>query len=109
VCGIVGLVPGRYYRLMEPGMLPVERRLKTAEPNTGLAELDATPPLKDLPSSILAGPVLYASSHPTNTARGDARWLGLALRIGDLLAAESVQGPPQEVMNDRNRRWGIDP
>ena len=75
-------------------MPPVEQRLETAEPSAGLAELEAAPPLKDFPSSILVAAVLYTSSHPANTSRGDPRWLGLALRIGDLLAAESAQGPP---------------
>ena len=60
-------LPGRYYRLMEAGMPPVERRLETAEPGAGLAELEAAPPLKDFPSSILAAAVLYTSSHPANT------------------------------------------
>jgi len=96
-----GSLPGRYYRLMEAGMPPVERRLETAEPRAGLAELEATPPLKDFPSAILAAAVLYTSSHPANTGRGDPRWLGLALRIGDLLAAESAQGPPRERVDHR--------
>jgi len=94
-------LPGRYYRLMEAGMPPVERRLETAEPGAGLAELEAAPPLKDFPSSILAAAVLYTSSHPANTSQGDPRWLGLALRIGDLLAAESAQGPPRERIDHR--------
>lgn len=96
-----GSLPGRYYRLLEAGMPPVERRLETAQPSAGLAELEAPPPLKDLPSSILAAAVLYTSSHPANTGRGDPRWLGLALRIGDLLAAESAKGPPRERVDHR--------
>ena len=99
--GPSGSLPGHYYRLMEVGMPPVERRLETAEPSAGLAELEATPSLKDLPSSILAAAVLYTSKHPANTGRGDPRWLGLALRIGDLLATESAQGPPGERVDHR--------
>jgi len=94
-------LPGRYYRLMEAGMPPVERRLETAEPSAGLAELEAAPPLKDFPSSILVAAVLYTSTHPANISRGDPRWLGLALRIGDLLAAESAQGPPRTRVDHR--------
>ena len=96
-----GALPGRYYRLMEAGMPPVERRLETAAPRAGLAELEATPNLKDFPSAILAAAVLYTSSHPANTGRGEPRWLGLASRIGDLLAAESAQGPSRERVDHR--------
>jgi hypothetical protein len=98
--GPSGTLPSRYYRLMQSGLPPVEEQLD-ARPNAGLAELEAAPSLKDFPSSILAAAVLYTSSHPANTGRGDPRWLGLALRIGDLLAAESAQGPPRERLDHR--------
>ena len=82
-------------------MPPVEKRLETAAPSASIAELEGSPALKDFPSSILTAAVLYTSTHPANTSRGDPRWLVLARRIGDLLAAESAQGPPRERVDHR--------
>jgi hypothetical protein len=57
-----------------------------------LSSLERTPGLRHFPHAILVPAVLYTLSHPANPHRGRPAYLALALRIGDLLAAEDEQG-----------------
>jgi hypothetical protein len=56
--------------------------------------------------AVLAGAVLYTAAHPANPCRGDRAKLELALRGGDLLAAESERG---ELAKWLNHRWLVAP
>src|SRR6266481_6402455 len=95
-----GILPARYYRLMEAGLPAVETRL-AAEPSANPGALETHPRPTELPYPILAAAVLYASRHPANVSRGDPRWLSLALRLGDLLAGESQNGRGAERLDHR--------
>src|SRR5215471_81107 len=63
--------------------LPMHRE---AEPRAGLAELEAAPPLKDFPSSILAAAVLYTSIIPPTSRE--------AIRAGSDWPYESATSSP---------------
>lgn len=86
-----GNLPGAYFRLMESGSAQVQQRLD-AEPNSDLKTLEARPGWRHFPYSILAPSVLYAKRHADNRRYRDPAMLALALRIGDLLAAENEKG-----------------
>lgn len=84
-------LPDGYFPLLEGGAAKVEARLN-AEPGADLKTIEATPGWRHFPYAILAPAVLYAKSHPQNRRYRDPRMLVLALRIGDLLAAEHEKG-----------------
>jgi hypothetical protein len=90
-------LPGRYFRLMETELALIEKRLETESSND--AEFNA----RHYPSALLAAAVLYAKQHPSNTAFGDKRKLALALKLGDLLAAENEKGRYTQLLN---HPWG---
>ncbi|PYV07524.1 MAG: hypothetical protein DMG07_28510 [Acidobacteria bacterium] len=69
----------------------MERRLD-AEPNADLKTLEAEPRWRHFPQAILAPAVLYAKRHAQNSRYHDPKMLALAIRIGDLLAAEDEKG-----------------
>jgi hypothetical protein len=84
-------LPGRYFRLLEAGAAKVEARLNAA-PDANLKMLEAEPGWRHFPYAILAPAVLYSKRHADNPRFGDGKMRGLAIRIGDLLAAESERG-----------------
>jgi hypothetical protein len=84
-------LPGRYFRLLEAGAATVEAHLNAA-PDASLKTLEAEPGWRHFPYAILAPAVLYAKRHADNPRFGDGRMRDLAIRIGDLLAAESERG-----------------
>lgn len=89
--GAASALPGAYFPLLEAGAAKVERRLE-AEPGADLKALENNPEWRHFPYAILAPAVLYAKKHPRNPRYQDPRMLALALRIGDLLAAENEKG-----------------
>lgn len=86
-----GSLPGAYFRLMQTGAAQLQDRLNT-EPDADLRTLEARPDWVHFPYAILAPAVLYAKKHPQNAQYRDPKMLGLAIRIGDLLASESEKG-----------------
>src|SRR5690242_18025953 len=80
-------LPAAYFRLMQAGATQVEQQMD-AGPEVSLASLETRPGWKHFPYSILAPAVLYTKRHPDNPRYHDPKMLALALRIGDLLAAE---------------------
>jgi hypothetical protein len=84
-------LPGGYFPLLEAGAAMVAERL-AAEPQADLAALEAKPGWRHFPYAILAPAVLYAREDPGNSRYHDPRMLGLAVRIGDLLADENEKG-----------------
>ncbi len=83
-----GVLPARYFELLEAGAAQVEKRL-VAEPTADLQALETKPEWHHFPYAILAPAVLYAERHPDNRRYHDPRMLALALKIGDLLASEN--------------------
>ncbi|MCX6620593.1 MAG: hypothetical protein NTY38_05865, partial [Acidobacteria bacterium] len=102
-------LPERYFRLLETGMAQVEQRLN-AEPAADLAQLESRGSgWRQFPHNVLAAAVLYAKQDPSNPRYHDARMLALAIRIGDLLAAESERGAFEERLNsDRDAYMWLD-
>src|SRR5262249_45738814 len=84
-------LPGRYFRLMEAELAPIDKRLE-AERQIDLKALEAGQKERHFPGAILAAAVLYTKEHPANPSFGDKKKLALALRIGDLLADENEKG-----------------
>lgn len=84
-------LPAQYFQWLERGAADANLRLGAENPLT-LRALEAKPGGRHFPHAILAPAVLYTHSHASNSRRGDASMLALALRIGDLLAAEDEQG-----------------
>ena len=88
-------LPAGYYRIMEAGCASVEKHLdeqpdadlnaieQRREPHTG-SSLEIN--WAHFGYAILPPAVLYAKQHPANWRYHDPHMLGLALRIGDLLA-----------------------
>jgi hypothetical protein len=86
-------LPAAYFRLLD-------------EATEGLGPALEAEGVRAHSGALLAGAVLYASSHPANPRRGDRSRLELALRAGDLLAAESEAGRMTEWLN---HRWLLAP
>ena len=76
---------------MEGGIAQVEERLN-AEPGADLQSLEARPGWRHFPYAILAPAVLYAKRDEDNRHYHDPKMLGLAIKIGDLLAGENEKG-----------------
>lgn len=76
-------LPGRYFRLLETGIAPLERESKAGE---------ARVENHYYPGALLVSAVLYAKQHPDNRRYHAANLLALALKTGDLLAGESETG-----------------
>ncbi|HRE51181.1 MAG TPA: hypothetical protein PK339_07165 [Flavitalea sp.] len=95
--GPAGL-PARYFWLMDSYVDKVAEGLDSW-PNAGLADLDKYFNSKRSPFAILGAAVLYSKKYPSNKRYRDPRMLALALRIGDLMASESVKGS-YEVRSD---------
>jgi hypothetical protein len=88
-------LPGAYFKLLEAGSAMVEKRLD-AMPGADLRAIEAGGGWRHFPYAILAPAVLYAHKHPANPRYGDPKLLALAVRIGDLCAAESEKGTYQQ-------------
>lgn len=85
-------LPQQYFRLLEAGIAQVEQRL-AAEPTADLQTLESPGNGHLLfPHAVLAAATLYAKADPENHSQGKPRMLSLAMKIGDLLAAESERG-----------------
>ena len=84
-----GALPARYFRLLDSGMAQVAQRLD-AQPGVDLQALEARGDgWRLFPHTILAAAVLWAKQDRDNPRYGDPKVLALAIRIGDLLSAES--------------------
>ncbi len=81
-------LPARYFPLLEAGSKKVAAKLD-ANPAASLKSLESEDGWRHFPYAILAPAVLYARNH-------DPKMRDLALRIGDLLAAENEKGAYQE-------------
>ncbi len=93
------VLPDRYFRLLEAGAAQVQERL-AAEPSPSLQQLESRGDgWRLFPHSVLAPAVLYTKQDPTNRSYRNPRMLALAIRIGDLLAAESERGTFQSRLN----------
>jgi hypothetical protein len=68
-------LPEKYFQLMAAEMTSVE----------------SAPELPSSPAAVFAAAVLFTKQHPANPSYGDKKLLELALRIGDLAAANSAQ------------------
>ena len=77
-------LPARYFELLEAGAAKVEAKLNAA-PGADLKTIEAENGWRHFPYAILAPAVLYAKRH-------DSKMRDLAIRIGDLLAAENEKG-----------------
>ena len=84
-------LPGRYFRLLEAGSDQVEAKLN-ATPSADLKTIEAQLGWRHFPYAILAPAVLYTKRHAGNPRYGDTKLRDLAIRIGDLLAAECEKG-----------------
>ncbi|MEK7405593.1 MAG: right-handed parallel beta-helix repeat-containing protein, partial [Acidobacteriota bacterium] len=78
-------LPGGYYRLMEAAVARMDAARLPAAP-------EARPQNHYYPGALLVSAVLYAKKHPANPRHGQPRMLELALKLGDLLAAEHEAG-----------------
>ena len=87
-------LPGRYFHLLEAGARKVDSRLRSA-PAIDLEQLEATEGWKHFGYSSSPA-VLYAKQHAANPHHGDRDMLGIAIRIGDLLASANEQGKFQQ-------------
>lgn len=118
-------LPAAYYPLLEAGAKIAQARLDAA-PGADLATLEKAPHWRHFPYAILPPAVLYAKKHAGNGRYHDPAMLALALRIGDLSAAEDEKGTfeprldsdwdvyawleawrllERELGNDRRVRW----
>jgi hypothetical protein len=84
-------LPGAYFPLLEAGTVAVVERLD-ATPEPTLAKLENAGRWRHFPYAILAPAVLYAKQHKGNRRLGDEKMRDLAIRIGDMLAAEDGRG-----------------
>lgn len=92
-------LPGQYFRLLQAGLAQVEQRL-AAEPSSDLKTLEARGDgWRHFPHTVLVAAVLYVKPDPSNPRYQDPKTLALAIKIGDLLAAESEQGSFQARLN----------
>jgi hypothetical protein len=92
-------LPAQYFRLLDAGIAQVGEQID-AQPAANLETLSARPGWQHFPQSILAAAVLYAKQHPANAHYRDPKMLGLAIRIGDLLATECEKGRSQTCFED---------
>ena len=76
-------LPGRYFRLMEAGIAQVD---------ASALKVESRPKSHYFPGALMVASVLYAKAHQDNPRAGDPTMLALALKLGDLLAAESESG-----------------
>lgn len=84
-------LPDRYFQLMEAEARLIENQLAT-EASADLKTLEGRPWWRHFPAAVLITAVLYAKEHAANPRFRDPKMLALALRIGDLLAAENERG-----------------
>lgn len=78
-------LPGGYYKLLEAGIQKIEAKLN-AEPGADLKTIESGPVWRHFPHAVLPPAVLFKR----NT--GNRRLLDLAIKVGDLAAAEDEQG-----------------
>ncbi len=76
-------LPGRYFQLMDSA-------IKGLDPSA--LKLEQRPKSHYVPGALMVASVLCAKAHPDNPRAGDPAVLALALKLGDLLAAESEAG-----------------
>jgi hypothetical protein len=88
-------LPARYFWLMSAGSDDVATRLE-GKPDITFEELEKGPDTRHFPFTILAPAVLYSKKHNTNKRYHDPAMLKLALRLGDMMAAESEKGTYEE-------------
>ena len=81
-------LPAHYFRLMEDAVAPLH----------GKADLTANN------GAMLAAAVLYKKQHPANPSFGDKKNLDLALKLGDLAAANSEKDAAE---NKQDYEWEI--
>jgi len=84
-------LPQTYFRLLESGTQKVQARLDQ-DSNISLEKIEKAEGWRHFPYAILAPAVLYSKAHPQNPHHRDREMLDLAIRIGDLLAAEDEAG-----------------
>ncbi len=78
-------LPARYYRLMEAAVATLDPARLPSAP-------EARPQSRYYPGALLVAAVLYAQQHPANPRYGQPKLLELALKLGELLAAEHEAG-----------------
>jgi len=81
-------LPDGYFQLMASELKPVE----------------ATAQQRDAASYLLAAAVLYAKQHPANPGYGDAKYLDIALKLGDAAAEQSER---DDAENRQDYEWEI--
>ncbi len=91
VRGVGDELPAGYYRLMDSKIRAVQEHL-ASEKTTDLPTLESKPGWRHFPHALLAAAVLFAKKHPANMRYQDPEMLGLAEKIGDVLAAENQKG-----------------
>src|SRR4051812_68207 len=84
-------LPRAYFQLLHSGTVRIEARLNS-QPGADLKTLEMDPGWRHFPYAILAPAVLYAKQHHQNPSYHDPHMLELAIRIGDMLAAENEKG-----------------
>ena len=84
-------LPARYFWLMDSYVDKFAEGLDSLS-NPTLADLDKHFNSRRSLFAMLGPAVLYSKKHPSNKRYHDPRMLALALRIGDMMAAESVKG-----------------
>lgn len=76
-------LPGRYFQLMDAS-------IKRLDPSA--LKMEQRPKSHYVPGALMVASVLYAKAHPGNLRAGDPAVLALAVKLGDILAAESEAG-----------------
>ncbi len=76
-------LPGRYFQLMDAGIAQID---------ASALKVEQRPKSHYIPGALMVASVLYAKAHPDNPRAGDAAMLALALKLGDVLAAEGEAG-----------------
>jgi hypothetical protein len=88
LCGVAlslsgATLPRRYFELMDAA-------IATVDPSA--LKIEQRPKSHFVPGALMVASVLYAKRHPDNRKAGDPAMLSLALKLGDILAAESEAG-----------------
>jgi hypothetical protein len=86
-----GVLPARYFQLMQEGIARVEQRFAQGGPG-GLTTLEKQPGWRHFPHALLVAAVLYAKQHQANPSFHKPEMLALAKQIGDLAAASNEKG-----------------
>lgn len=76
-------LPGAYFRILDAAL---------AKLNVSALKLEQKPSPHYYPGALMVAAVLHAKAHPENPRAGDPDALALALKLGDILAAENQAG-----------------